>query len=96
MYQARLAMPSSSLVIQSDPSQLTDENIAEAMKQMEQLQQVYADGAKGILTPTQYEEFIKWQRQMISLQAVTLIMSQQRFGNKGAAQPPAGNQTQTH
>ena len=98
MYEARKAMPSSSLLNNrnADPSQLTEERIAEAMKQMEQLQQAYADRAQGILTPAQFEQFTKWQQQMSAMQTAGLKMAQQMFGNKGTAQTPAGNQTQTH
>jgi hypothetical protein len=95
MYEARKAMPPSSLLNNrnADPSQLTEENIAGAMKQMEQLQQVYAEQAKGILTPAQYEQFIQWQQQMSSMQAAAMKMAAQMFGNKPAPQPPA-NQSQ--
>ncbi|MGD0016712.1 MAG: hypothetical protein ABSC38_04235 [Verrucomicrobiia bacterium] len=96
MYEARKDLPSSSLLNNrnSDPSQLTEERIAETMKQMEQLQQVYADRAKGILTPSQYEQFIQWQQQMSAMQAAAMKMAQQMFGNKGAVQPPVANPNQ--
>jgi hypothetical protein len=92
------AMPKSSLMNNQnpDPSQLTEDRIAELSKQMEQLQQAYANRAAAILTPAQLEQFTKWQQQMSAMQAAGLKMAAQMFGNKGAAQPPAVNQTQTH
>ena len=53
MYQERKALPTSSLMNNQnpDPSQLTEDRIAELEKQMEQLQQRYADRAAAILTP---------------------------------------------
>ena len=97
MYQARQALPTSSVLNNknSDPSQLTEENIAQAVKQMEQLQQAYANGAKPILTPAQYDAFMKWQEQMSSMQAAAMNMARQMFANKPAAQPSATSQGQT-
>jgi hypothetical protein len=97
MYQARKDMPPSSLLNNQnpDPSQLTEEHINEAMKQMEQLQQAYAEKAKAILTPTQYEQFVQWQQQMTTMSAAGMKMAAQMFGNKSAPQPPAAKQGQT-
>ena len=93
MYQERKALPASSLMNNqnADPSQLTEERIAETTKQMEQLQQRYADRAAAILTPVQLEQFTKFQQQMSSMQAAGLKMAAQMFGNKGASAPPAAS-----
>ena len=64
-------------------------------KQMEQLQQRYADRAAAILTPAQLEQFTKWQQQMNSMQAAGLKMAAQMLGNKGAAPTPAPSQGAT-
>jgi hypothetical protein len=97
MYEERKALPPSSLVNNQtpDPSQMTEERIAEALKQMEQLQQRYAQRAEAILTPAQLEQFTKWQQQMSAMGAAGLKMAAQMYGNKSAPQPPAANQGQT-
>jgi hypothetical protein len=97
MYEARKAVPASSLLNNksSDPSQFSEESIAQAMKQMEQLQQAYADRAKGILTPTQYEQFTTWQQQLSAMQAASMKMAAQMFGNKPAPQAPTTTPSQT-
>ena len=97
MYQERKALPVSSLMNNQnpDPSQLTEERVAEATKQMEQLQQRYADRAAAILTPVQLEQFTKFQQQMSSMQAAGLKMAAQMFGNKGASAPPAASKGST-
>ena len=97
MYEERKAVPPSSLMNNKapDPSQLTEENIAEALKQMEQLQKRYAERAAAILTPAQLEQFTKWQQQLSAMQAAGLKMASQMFGNKAALPPPASNQGQT-
>ena len=97
MYEARKALPASSLMNSQnpDPSQLTEERIAELSKQMEQMQQAYANRAAAILTPAQLEQFTKWQQQMSAMQAAGMKMAAQMFGNKGAPQPPAANQSPT-
>ena len=97
MYEERKAVPPSSLMNNKapDPSQLTEENIAEALKQMEQLQKRYAERAAAILTPAQLEQFTKWQQQLSAMQAAGLKMASQMFGNKAAHPPPAVNQGQT-
>ena len=89
MYQERKDMPASSLMNNQnpDPSQLTEERIAELEKQMEQLQQKYAARAAGILTPAQLEQFTKWQQQWNAMQMAGLKMSAQMFGNKPSATP---------
>lgn len=95
MYQERKALPTSSLMNNQnpDPSQLTDERIAEMEKQMEQLQQRYADRAAAILTPAQLEQFATWQKQWNSMQVASLKMAAQMFGHKASASPPAQGQT---
>jgi len=97
MYDARKSLPSSSLLNNqnSDPSQLTEDRISEGLKQMEQLQQAYANRAATILTPTQLEQFTNWQQQMSTMQAGAMKMAQQMFGNKPAPQPPAASQSPT-
>jgi hypothetical protein len=97
MYQERKALPTSSLMNNqnTDPSQLTDERVAEMEKQMEQLQQRYADRAAAILTPAQLEQFTTWQKQWSSMQVASLKMAAQMFGNKGASPPPAPSQGST-
>jgi hypothetical protein len=94
MAEERNAMPASSLLKNQnpDPSQLTEDRIAELSKQMEQMQQAYAKRAEAILTPAQLEQFKKWQEQMSAMQTAGLKMAVQMFGNKGAPQPPAANQ----
>ena len=93
MFEERKALPASSLLNNQnpDPSQLTEDRIAELSKQMEQLQQAYANRATAILTPAQLEQFTKWQQQMSAMQAASLKMAAQMFGNKGAAQTPVAN-----
>jgi RNA polymerase sigma factor (sigma-70 family) len=96
MYEERKAIPPSSLMNNKspDPSQFTEENIAEALKQMEQLQQRYAERAAAILTPAQLEQFTKWQQQISTMQAAGLKMAAQMFGSKPAQPAPAGDQSQ--
>ena len=97
MYEERKALPASSLINNKtpDPSQLTEERIAEALKEFEQLQQRYADRAAAILTPAQLEQFIKWQQQFSTMQAAGLKMAAQMFGNKSSSPPAAGNASPT-
>jgi hypothetical protein len=96
MYQERQGLPSTLLSNQNqDPSQLTAEHIAELEKQMQQLQQKYAARAAGILTPSQLEQYTKWQQQWNAMQVAGLKMAAQMFGNKGATQAPAATQGQT-
>jgi len=68
-----------------DPSQLTDEAIARTLKQQELLRQKYAERAKAILTPTQYDAFVTWQQQMGVMQAEGLKTAQQMYGIKSAS-----------
>jgi hypothetical protein len=91
MSEERNALPASSLMKgqNTDPSQFTEEKIAELSKQMDQMQQAYANRAATILTPAQLEQFTKWQQQMSAMQAAGMKMAVQMFGNKGAAQTPA-------
>jgi outer membrane PBP1 activator LpoA protein len=72
----------------SDPSQITEESVAAALKQLEQLQKRYADRAAAILTPAQLEQFAKFQQQWSAMSVAGLKMAAQMFGNKTAA-PPA-------
>ena len=69
MTEERTALPATALLNTKtpDPAQLTEQNIAEALKQLEQLQSRYADRAAGILTPAQLEQFTKWQQQWDAL-----------------------------
>ncbi|HVM59480.1 MAG TPA: hypothetical protein VMV72_01310 [Verrucomicrobiae bacterium] len=92
MYQARKALPENSLLNSKtrDPLQFTDDAIAEAMKQQEQLQKQYAESASSILTPAQLDQFTKFQQQMATMQAAGMKMAQQMFGqNKSGAAAPA-------
>jgi hypothetical protein len=93
MAEERKALPPSSMVNNqnqtADPSKFTEEGIAEALKQMEQLQQRNAERATAILTPAQLEQFTKFQQQMNSMAAAGMKMAAQMFGNKNAAPAPA-------
>jgi hypothetical protein len=95
MYQERQAMPAASLMNNQnqDPSQFTEEHIAELQKQMEQLQKKYVERAAGILNPTQLEQYSKWQQQWNAMQMAGLKMAAQMFGNKASTPPPAQGQT---
>jgi len=97
MYANRKALPDSSLLSGQtrDPSQLTEDRMAQALKDQEQLQKQNADSATAILSPAQLEQFTKFQQQMSAMQAAGMKMAAQMFGNKGAAQPPAANPTPT-
>jgi RNA polymerase sigma factor (sigma-70 family) len=93
MHDNRKALPASSLLNgnSNDPSKLTDENLTDAQKQMEQLNQQDAERAGAILTPTQLEQFTKFQQQMSAMQQAGLKMAVQMFGQKTspAVAPPA-------
>jgi hypothetical protein len=91
MAEERKALPPSSMVNSqsADPSKFTEEGIAEALKQMEQLQQRDAERAATILTPAQLDQFTKFQQQMNSMAAAAMKMAAQMFGNKSAAPAPA-------
>jgi hypothetical protein len=92
MADERKALPASSLLNKgqnADPSQMTEESINDALKQMEVLQKRYADRAAAILTPAQLEQFTKWQQQWSTMQAAGLKMAQTMFGNKGTTTAPA-------
>src|ERR1017187_8672051 len=91
MAEERKALPPSSMVNNQspDPSKFTEEGIAEALKQMEQLQQRDAERAATILTPAQLDQFTKFQQQMNSMAAAGMKMAVQMFGNKNAAPAPA-------
>jgi len=95
MYQGRKDMPAlASMNNQNaDPSQFTAESVAQMEKQMEQLQQRYADQAKTILTPAQLEQFTAWQKQFSTMQLAGLKMAAAMFGNKGAAPTPPAAQS---
>ena len=79
----------------ADPSQFTEERVAQMEKQMQQLQQRYTDQAKTILTPTQLEQFAAWQKQFSTMQLAGLKMAAAMFGNKAAPPAPAPAQSQT-
>ncbi len=83
MYQAREALPQDSLFNQQnqspDPTQLTEERIAETLKQMEALQQRYAEAAATVLSAGQLERFKQWQQQMANMQRAGLNMAAQMF-----------------
>ena len=93
MYQAREALPQDSLLNQQnqspDPTQLTEERIAETLKQMETLQQRYAEAAATILNAGQLERFKQWQQQMATMQRAGLNMAAQMFnpGKSAVATP---------
>jgi hypothetical protein len=97
MYEERNALPASSLMNNQTPdaSQMTEERVAETLKQLEQLRQRYAERAATILTPAQLEQFTKWQQQFSAMQAAGLKMASQMFGNKSAPAPPAASQGPT-
>jgi len=91
MYEERKTLPPSSLINSqsTDPSQLTEERVAEALKQWEELQQRYADRAAAILTPAQLDQFTKWQQQFSAMQVAGLKMAAAMFGNKGTQSSPS-------
>ncbi|HUJ09230.1 MAG TPA: hypothetical protein VL171_04325 [Verrucomicrobiae bacterium] len=97
MYQERQAMPSSSLMNNQnqDPSQFSEEHIAELEKQLQELQKKYTDRAAGILTPSQLEQFTKWQEQFSNMQLAGLKMTAAMFGNKSPSQTPPATQNTT-
>jgi hypothetical protein len=90
MQEERKALPALAALSQqnSDPSQLTEERIAEIVKQLDQLQQRYADRAAAILNPAQLEQFKKFQQQWSTMQLAGLKMAAQMFGNKGTQSSP--------
>jgi len=91
MSEERKALPPTSLMNSqsADPSQLTEERMAETLKQMQGLQQRNAQRAASILTPAQLDQFTKFQQQMNSMAAAGMKMAAQMFGNKSAAPAPA-------
>jgi hypothetical protein len=93
MHDNRKTLPASSLLNNNanDPSKLTDENLTDAQKQMELLNQQDAERAGAILTPAQLEQFTKFQKQMSAMQEAGLKMAVQMFGQKdsSAVAPPA-------
>jgi hypothetical protein len=93
MAEERKALPPSSMMNNqsADPSKFTEEGIAEALKQMEALQQRDAERAATILTPAQLEQFTKFQQQMNGMAAASMKMAVQMFGNKNAAPAPAAS-----
>jgi hypothetical protein len=96
MYEERKAMPVSSPLNNqtSDPSQLTEEKIDQALKTLEQLQQRYTNRAAAILSPQQFQQFQQFLSQQQAMQTMSLKMAAQMFGNKPSQQPPAANQNQ--
>ncbi len=93
MYQARKDLPDNPLLNSQtrDPSQLTEDGIAQALKAQEQLQKQYADSAASILTPAQLDQFTKFQQQMSAMQAAGMKMAGQMFGQKNSNSAPAPN-----
>jgi hypothetical protein len=93
MYQARKTLPENSLLNgqSRDPSQLTEDGIAQALKLQEQLQKQYADSAASILTPAQLDQFTKFQQQMSAMQAAGMKMAAQMFGQNKPNTSPAPN-----
>jgi len=96
MYQARKTLPENSVLNNQsrDPSQFTDEGIAQALKQQEQLQKQYADSAASILTPAQLDQFTKFQQQMNAMSAAGMKMAQQMFGQNKSGGTPAPSPSQ--
>jgi DNA replication protein DnaD len=97
MYQGRKDMPALANMNSqnADPSQFTEERVSQMEKQMEQLQQLYTDQAKTVLTPAQLEKFTAWQKQFSTMQLAGLKMASAMFGNKGAGQTPPATQGKT-
>ena len=90
LYQERKNMPADSLMNKQrgqvpDPSQMTEEKIAQSLQQMEQLQQRSLARAETILTPAQLEQFKQYQKQTADMQAIGLKMAAQMFSTKAAA-----------
>jgi len=83
LYQARETLPQDSSLNRQDPSpdptQLTEERIAETLKQMETLQHRYAEAAATVLSEAQLERFKQWQQQMATMQRAGLNMAAQMF-----------------
>jgi hypothetical protein len=93
MSEERKAMPATSTMNNQtpDPSKFTEEGMAEALKQMEALQQRDAERAAAILTPAQLDQFTKFQQQMNSMAAAGMKMAAQMFANKRAAPASAAS-----
>ncbi len=91
MGDERKALPPSSMLNSqtADPSKLTEEGMAETVKQMDTLQQRDAERAATILTPAQLDQFTKFQQQMNGMAVAGMKMAAQMFGNKNAAPAPA-------
>lgn len=93
MYQARKDLPQDTLLNQQnqapDPSQLTEERIAETLKQMDVLQQRYAEGAAAILNSEQLDRFKQWQQQMANMQRAGLNIAAQMFGQGKSGSVPS-------
>ncbi len=94
LYQERKAMPADALMNKGnqppDPNQFSEENVTKALQQMDQLQQRNLARAETILTPTQWEQFKQYQKQMANMQTMGLKMAAQMFGQQskaGAAAP---------
>jgi hypothetical protein len=87
MAEERKALPATSALNNQspDPSKFTDQGIADTLKQMQDLQQRDTDRAAAILTPTQLDQFTKFQQQMNGIAAASMKMAAQMFGNKSAA-----------
>jgi len=90
LYHARETLPQDSLLNQQNPSpdatQLTEERIAETLKQMETLQKRYAEAAATVLDEAQLERFNQWQQQMATMQRAGLNIASKMFNQKNAAE----------
>jgi hypothetical protein len=87
MAEERKALPATSAINNQtpDPSKFTEEGIADTLKQMQELQQRDTDRAAAILTPTQLDQFTKFQQQMNGMAAAGMKMAAQMFGYESAA-----------
>ena len=93
-YEERKNMPSDSLLNKGgqppDSAQLSEEGIAKAKQQLEQLQQRNLARAATILNSAQLESFKQYQKQMATMQAFGLKMAAQMFAQpKGGGNAPA-------
>ena len=98
MYEARRALPATSLLNTgraSDPSQLTEERIAETLKQLDQLRGRCIERAAAILTRPQFEKYVESQERWSAMQAAGLRMASQMFGGAPGQPAPASGQSST-
>ena len=98
MYEARRALPATSLLNTgraSDQSQLTEERIAETLKQLDQLRGRCIERAAAILTRPQFEKYVESQERWSAMQAAGLRMASQMFGGAPGQPAPANGQSST-